>query len=116
MIGYMLHRLPAIHRPVDRQTDGGPTHSSLFRFLNTIKSNGYRLVSLRSYRILWIAAAPFYAAAMLINLIWACLWMPDLEPNADADSLGWESQSSSASQLNTQRADRLVASSTPSVN
>jgi len=114
MIGYMLHRLPAGHRPVDRQTDGGPDHPSLSRFLNAFQS-GSR-VALRGHRLVWLAIAPFYLLAMLLHLIWVCLWMPDLEADADADGLAWESAAASASQLNAKRADHLLASSKPSVN
>lgn len=116
MIGNMLHRLPAIQRPVDRQSDGGPNHPSLFRCLSDVELSCYRRVALRGYRLLWIAAAPFYVVAMLINLVWACLWMPNLESDTDADSLGWESDALIASQFATKHADALVVSSKPSMN
>ena len=73
-------------------------------------------VSLRGLRLLSLAVTPFYLVAMLLHLIWVCCWMPDLEADADADGLAWESAAVSASQLNAKRADHLLASSKPSVN
>ena len=116
MIGNMLQRLPATHRHVDRHTDYGPNHPSLFQSLNAVKRNAYRGMALRCNRILWIAAAPIYATAMLANLIWVCLWLPDLEADADADDLGWDSAALGVAQLDAKRSDPMVAASKPSMN
>lgn len=116
MIGYMLHRLPATHGHVDRHADFGPNHPSLLDSLNAVKRNAYRGLAMRCNRILWIAAAPIYATAMLVNLIWVCLWLPDLEADADADELGWDSAALGAAQLEPKRSDPIVAASKPSMN
>jgi hypothetical protein len=73
-------------------------------------------LALRGHRLTWLAVAPFHLLAMLLHLIWVCLWLPDLEPDAEADDLAWESAAVSASQFNPKRADHLLASSKPSVN
>ena len=73
-------------------------------------------MALRGYGLAWIVAAPFFVMAMLVNLVWACMWMPDLEDDADADDLGWESGALIASQFTTKRADALVVTPKPSMN